>query len=167
MVAAVVVAGACTQLTSQPTSTTDPGVPTPDVPVVTASAARSTPFCEIMLGLDAELPDDPTVDVTDLVLDAYREALPVAPVEIEDDLAAIIDAAEAGIDLSAITIPVGTTLPPTTDEAVAEEGHLPDDRPTARVSEYIDFACRDTANNPGPAATEPDATLPESESHDD
>lgn len=51
----------------------------------------------------------------------------------------------------------------TDDQLFAEEGWLPDDDPAVRVNEYIEFACRDTINNPGPPATVPDAGPPTSE----
>lgn len=68
----------------------------------------------------------------------------------------------AGSD-STVTAPdaSGTTTPDeptgTADplEDFDAEGRLPDGDPAQRVNDYVDFTCRDSVNNPGPAATEP------------
>jgi hypothetical protein len=36
-----------------------------------------------------------------------------------------------------------------------DEGYGPEDTPAGRIAAYIDFACQDIANNPGPPDTEP------------
>jgi hypothetical protein len=166
------------------------------VPVVTPPPERQTPFCQIMLDLDESLPADPTIDVTNEVLEAYREALPVAPPEIADELEAIIVGLDTGTEpVVTSTIPgdipggeiddegstetepstgadattPGTFLPPTAgpvsslaapspEEAFDEEGYRPDDDPAVRLAEFVDFACRDIINNPGPPPTQPSAT---------
>lgn len=95
-VAATAIAGAgCTPERGE-TDSDDTVASTLAIPEVTAPPERQTPFCQIMLELDASLPDDQTIDVTDVVLDAYREALPVAPPEIADDLNAVIVGLETG-----------------------------------------------------------------------
>jgi hypothetical protein len=149
---------------------------------VTAPPVRLTPFCQAMLELDEELPDDPTVDTTEQVLTAYRAALPVVPAEIDEEFRAVIAALESGTRATVPGGPTGSTdaavpppaVPPAPGSAVgpttvpseeqlyAEEGWLPDDDPAARVNAYIDFACRGTANNPGPPATAPDVAPPTS-----
>ena len=177
------------------------------IPEVTEPPERATPFCQIMLELDASLPDDQTIDVTDIVLVAYREALPVAPPEIATELEAVIIGLETGTeptlppttlgpapgssdattDLAtgttdadgvgspsdtaadppspetfvpppAGTAPASTLEPPTPEEAFTEEGYTPADDPAIRLNEYVDFACRDNINNPGPPPTQPSAT---------
>jgi hypothetical protein len=163
------------------------------VPEVTAPPERGTPFCQAMLDLDAALPDDPAIDTRDQVLTAYQDALPLVPPEIDIEFRAVIEALESGTratvpgDEPASDEPVeGTISPPATaepepaddpastpapedtaplpdDQLFAEEGWLPDDDPAVRVNEYVDFACRDTINNPGPAATAPDAAPPTSD----
>lgn len=47
-----------------------------------------------------------------------------------------------------------TALPIEGDE-LPDEGYSPGDTPAERVNSYVAFVCRDTANNPGPPATEP------------
>ena len=183
----VLTAAACTETgTSESAETTEPDV---DVPQVTVPAVRLTPFCQQMIALDAALPDDPAVDTSAQVLEAYRAALPDVPPEIEVEFRAVIDALETGtvatvpgataltvptddlggpaqtlpLDATLPTTPSGPTTLPSEEQLVAEEGWLPDQEPAARVNAYIDFACRGTANNPGPPATEPGAVVPTSE----
>jgi hypothetical protein len=55
----------------------------------------------------------------------------------------------------------GGTAPPSTD--FWEEGYGPELTPQLRVSAYIQFACYDNANNPGPADTVPLAAATTSE----
>ena len=178
---------ACTQTgASETTETTEPDVV---VPVVTEPAIRLTPFCQRMIALDEALPADPAVDTSEQVLEAYRAALPDVPTEIEVEFRAVIDALETGTEATvpgatvdtvspddlggpAATLapdatlpppPSGSTTLPSDEQLVAEEGWLPDEEPAARVNAYIDFACRGTANNPGPPATEPGAVVPTSD----
>jgi len=184
----VATAAACTQTgANETTDTTEPDVV---VPMVTEPAIRLTPFCQQMIALDEALPSDPAVETSEQVLEAYRAALPDVPAEIDAEFRAVIAALETGTvatvpgapvdtvstdDLGgpAQTVPPDATLPPappsgsttlpSEEQLVAEEGWLPDDEPAARVNAYIDFACRGTANNPGPPATEPGAVVPTSE----
>lgn len=51
--------------------------------------------------------------------------------------------------------PPSTFAPPAEGETFLEEGYLPDETPAQRVNAYIDAACRNTQNNPGPPATQP------------
>ena len=149
---------ACTADSSadDPSATTNPF---DDVPEVTIPPERTTPFCQIMLDLDAELLDTSDGEAGAVILDAYREALPVAPAEISADLAAVIDATERG---TVATDPTTTTIATTSvpDEGFFEEGYLPADSPVTRLNAYIDFACRDVANNPGPPPTQPGGPPP-------
>ena len=194
---------ACTPERGEPDADEVTAESTLAVPQATTPPERQTPFCEIMLELDTNLPVDQTVDVTDMVLEAYREALPVAPPEIASDLEAVILGLETGIDAilpsasagpdassdeaedtTSTVAPVGdaapattspgeatftptpgsatppgsTLAPPSSEEIFDEEGYVPDDDPTVRLNEYVDFACRDNINNPGPPATQPSAT---------
>lgn len=185
---AVVIAAAgagCTPERGETDARSGTVVSTLAVPEVTPPPERRTPFCQIMLDLDDSLPADPTIEVTDEVLVAYREALPVAPPVIADELEAVIVGLETGTEPTpAATVPTsqptpatsvpttpetfvppggadapGATLePPTPEEAFDEEGYLPDDDPAIRLNEYVDFACRDSVNNPGPPPTQPSAT---------
>lgn len=43
---------------------------------------------------------------------------------------------------------------PATSAAI-DEAFAPGDSPSERINSYVDFECRDTANNPGPAPTQP------------
>lgn len=180
-------ATACTPTgASETTDTTEPEVA---VPVVTEPAIRLTPFCQQMIALDEALPDDPAVDTSEQVLEAYRAALPDVPAEIDVEFRAVIQALETGTtatvpgaidttvplddlggpaatlapDATLPPAPSGATTLPTEEQLVAEEGRLPDEAPAARVNAYIDFACRGTANNPGPPPTEPGAVVPTSD----
>ncbi|TDT16484.1 hypothetical protein BDK89_2075 [Ilumatobacter fluminis] len=184
----VVSTAACTE--TGPSETTDTTEPAIAVPAVTEPAIRLTPFCQQMIALDEALPADPSVDTSEQVLEAYRAALPDVPAEIDAEFRAVIAALETGTvatvpgatidtispdDLGgpAETLPPDATVPPappsgsttlpSDEQLVAEEGWLPDEEPAARVNAYIDFACRGTANNPGPPATEPGAVVPTSD----
>ena len=179
------VVSACTPV--GPTETTETTEPVVVVPPVTEPAVRLTPFCQQMIALDEALPADPAVDTGDQVLEAYRAALPDVPPEIEVEFRAVIVALETGTpatvpgatedtlspddlggpaatlapdDTTPPTVASGPTTRPAEEQLVAEEGRLPDEAPAARVNAYIDFACRGTANNPGPPATEPGAAPP-------
>ena len=179
----VATAAACTPTgASETTDTTEPEVV---VPEVTEPAIRLTPFCQQMIALDESLPDDPAIDTRDQVLEAYQAALPDVPPEIEVEFRAVIVALETGtratvpgeevettlapdqieptdtvpLDATVPPSPSGSTTLPSEEQLAAEEGWLPDDDPAARVNAYIDFACRGTANNPGPPATQPGAVV--------
>lgn len=67
---------------------------------------------------------------------------------------------------AATTTPVSTFAPPEEGETFLEEGRLPDETPSQRVNAYIDAACRNTQNNPGPPATQPGG-LPDETTADD
>jgi hypothetical protein len=107
------------------------------VPVVTPPPERQTPFCQIMLDLDDSLPADPVIDVTDEVLAAYRDALPVAPPEIAAELEAIIVALE-------------------TDTEPVVPSPIPDDVP----SDEVDDGSTDPALAAGVDATTPGTFVP-------
>ena len=178
----VVCLAACTRTGGDDTSDADDAAV--EAPDVTEPASRASPFCQRMLDLDAELPDDPAIDTREQVLAAYTAALPDVPPEIDAEFRVVLAALEAGPDATSSntttntdvsvldappTTPVGsatsgrtpeagigssTTLP-SAEALYPEEGWLPDDDPAARVNAYIDFACRGTTNNPGPPPTEP------------
>ncbi len=180
----------------------DDAVPADDVPVasLTVPPTRLTPFCQRMIELDVDLSEaDVGEPVGDLITEAYREALPFAPPEIEVEFAAVLNELETGVpatlppgsvvlppitvpptitisppttasDLSEPTVPstapatsvvtesaapTSTFAPPEEGETFLEEGYLPDETPAQRVNAYIDAACRNTQNNPGPPATQP------------
>lgn len=54
----------------------------------------------------------------------------------------------------AVTDPAdGSVLPPA--DAGFDEGRFNSDTPSQRLNDYVTFVCRDSDNNPGPAATQP------------
>lgn len=149
---------------------------------ITVPPERSTPFCQAMIELDEALPADPSIDASERILDAYRDALPDVPAEIAVQFAAVIEALERGTEAtlppttpsaddiastpttspaSTISSPANADdpVPSATENTFDEEGYLPDESPAAQVNAYIDFACRDTVNNPGPPPTEPDVSI--------
>jgi hypothetical protein len=94
------------------------------------------------------VPGEESADSSDDATDAGTIAPPTEP-EPADDPDSTLAAAD--------------TTPPSDEQLFAEEGWVPDDDPAVRVNEYVDFACRDTINNPGPPATVPDAAPPTSD----
>jgi hypothetical protein len=163
VIALVVVAGVvvgCTNIgPSADDASDDPGAA--PAASVTAPAIRLTPFCQAMIDLDQQLPADPTVDATDQILAAYLAARPDAPPEIAADFDAVINALRTGVPATVpptTAPPAGVTAP--LDDAYDGEGYVPDDTPSTRVNAYIDLACRNTQNNPGPPATQPDDIAP-------
>ena len=128
---------------------------------------RQSPFCEgihlLNDQLDAAAPD---ADTTGLILDAYSALVDVVPAEIRADFLTVMAALQAGPvgGSAATTSPtlasppetsIAGTAPPTTGEDF-EEGYTPDADAAQRLNAYIQFACRDSQNNPGPADTQPE-----------
>lgn len=101
----------------------------PAVPIgsVTVPPSRLTPFCQRMIELDVELSelalDEP---VGDVIVAAYRDALPIVPDEIAVEFAAVLRELETGVPA---TLPPGSvvlppiTVPPTI--TVAPDGTAP------------------------------------------
>ena len=52
------------------------------------------------------------------------------------------------------TVFTGGSIPIEGDDT-SDEGYLPSDNPTARLSAYVDYTCGGSLNNPGPTATQP------------
>ncbi len=143
------------------------------VPIVsvTVPPERLTPFCQAMIDLSERLETDPPDDTAALIIETYEGVGGDVPAEIAVEFAAVLDALRRG---SVATVPsdsasavTATTLPTPTTEATNgepitpegdeffDEGYTPDDDPARRVNAYVEFACRDSANNPGPPATAP------------
>jgi hypothetical protein len=101
-------------------------------------------------GTRASGPGDESADPSD---DPSGAARTIAPA---------VTAAPDPTDEPGVTLATVDTSPPSDEQLFAEEGWLPDDDPAVRVNEYVEFACRDTINNPGPPATVPDAAPPSS-----
>lgn len=162
VVVAVAVAAACTPLggASEPEPTVQS---TLAVPEVTQPPARQSEFCQMMLDLDEQFPEDqPITDVdADAILAAYREAREVAPSEIASDLEAVIAATEDGtVVTDPTTTPPSTISTATTEADFLDRGYTPADNPAIRLNDYVDLTCRGNLNNPGPPPTQPGATPP-------
>ncbi len=141
-----------------------------DAPIesVTVPPERLTPFCQAMIDLSDRLETDPPADSSVVIVETYESVLEDVPQEIAVEFAAVLESLRSG---SAATLPATSTMPaasipgagtePSTEStlsegaAIVDEGYLPDDDPAARVNAYVAFACRDSANNPGPPATAP------------
>ncbi len=135
---------------------TDATVP---IASVTVPPERLTPFCQAMIDLADRLETDPPDDVGALIIETYEGIVDEVPPEIANEFDAVLAALRTGADpeVPETTIPPAATSGPlTTDgDPFFEEGYLPDADPSRRVNAYVQFACRDTANNPGPPATQP------------
>lgn len=109
-------------------------------------------FCQRMSdiryqALIGSLPSDPQY-----LIDEYTEILPLAPVEVQPIMEAVIlqlqsptsttSNAEADVSEGSIVGPTG-------------EGQLPPVTPQGQLAAYVESYCSGTNNNPGPAATSP------------
>lgn len=162
VVLAVAVVAACTPLGGE--SAPEPTVgSTLAVPEVTEPPARQTDFCQIMLDLHEQFPEDqPISDAdADAILAAYREALEVAPSEVAPDLEAVIAATDDGTDVTdPTTTPPSTIGTESTEADFLDREYTPGDNPAIRLNDYVDLTCRGNLNNPGPPPTQPGATPP-------
>lgn len=134
---------------------------------VTVPPERLTPFCQAMIDLGDRLETDPPDDVGALIIETYEGIVDEVPPEIANEFDAVLTSLRAGTDPDApgasspattgsdSTGPDSTGPVSTEGDPFFEEGYLPDDDPSRRVNAYVQFACRDTANNPGPPATQP------------
>jgi hypothetical protein len=112
-----------------------------------------------------EVPDAIALDFAAVIADL--EGNPIS-VPVSDSSAPTTGEATSSTSLPAdATLPADTVADATDDGATAstalaiegdelpDEGYSPGDTPAERVNSYVAFVCRDTANNPGPPATEP------------
>ena len=139
---------------------------------VAVPAERLSPFCESIADLDEQLNAAPAdADTSQMIIEAYSSMVDLVPEEIRNDFLSVLAALQA--DPSGATATLATTLdtavttpPPSVSTASTllgfEEGYLPDDDASSRLNAYIQFACRDSQNNPGPADTEPPPPPPSS-----
>lgn len=179
-IAVLFVATACTSGDSDDsTQPADDGAETAQS--VAAPAARLSPFCQAMIDLSDKLDNDSPDDVEQAIVDAYEAIAPEVPDLIRDDFDAVLAELRGEPttvpDVDTATESTTTTsslpdIPPVTDETGAtvpvgdaffDEGHLPGETPSERVSAYVDFECRGNQNNPGPPATQPLSAPPTSE----
>lgn len=174
VVLASLVAAGCTSFGSS--SEEDDSVAPAEQPsaTVTIPPTRLTPFCQTMIDLADQLENDPPDDIEAEIIETYAGILDEVPDAIRGDFDAVLadlrgqpvpDASDADAD-TAEDAPTTTfdPGPPVTDETGAtvpsgdpffDEGYDPDDTPALRLNAYVDFECRDVANNPGPPATQP------------
>jgi hypothetical protein len=134
---------------------------------------RQSPFCEAIAELDDRLnAAPPDADTTAMVIDAYSVVVDEVPVEIRNDFLSVLAALQADPRGAGGTVPptadTALTTPPPSASAASttfpgvDEGYLPDDDASSRLNAYIQFACRDSQNNPGPSDTEPSLPPPSS-----
>jgi hypothetical protein len=145
---------------------------TGQVRTVAVPAERLSPFCESIADLDEQLNAAPAdADTSKMIIDAYSSMVDLVPEEIRNDFLSVLAALQAdpgGATVTLATTPdtALTTPPPSVSTASTllgfEEGYLPDDDASSRLNAYIQFACRDSQNNPGPADTEPPPPPPSS-----
>ena len=154
------VTAACTgdDADTAPTGLDEPG-PIDTGP--TTTSARSTPFCAGMIELGERLGQtDDTDDIATMIRSTYADLADVVPDEIRADFEAVrqllVDQAD-GAGATTTSAPVPTT-DDVSDATAAEgdgEGASILDTPSERLADYVELTCRSTANNPGPAETEP------------
>ena len=139
---------------------------------VAVPAERLSPFCESIADLGEQLNAAPAdADTSQMIIEAYSSMVELVPEEIRNDFLSVLAALQAdpsGATATLATTPdtAVTTPPPSVSTASTllgfEEGYLPDDDASSRLNAYIQFACRDSQNNPGPADTEPPPPPPSS-----
>lgn len=160
----VVVLGACTQ-TGTPDADDTTEVVDEATPIsVTIPAERTTPFCAALIELNSRLVTEQDIDADALIIETYRSILPEVPAEIETEFLAVLVELETGETLPTQPPVTQPDLPPATDPEtgatlVAPEDTIeyffPSPTPSQRVNQYVEFACRDVTNNPGPPPTVP------------
>lgn len=173
VLASVTITG-CTSFGSS--SEEDDGVALAEQPsaTVTIPPTRLTPFCQAMIDLADRLENDPPDDIEAEIIETYEGIVDEVPEAIRGDFDAVLadlrgepvpDTSGADAD-TADDVPTTTfdPGPPVTDQTGAtvpagdpffDEGYDPEETPALRLNAYVDFACRDVANNPGPPATQP------------
>lgn len=133
----------------------------PDISV-TIPPQRLTPFCQGMIDLTDRLVNDPPDDPAAEIISVYESLVEVVPPEIEQEFLTVLARLQSGEPATTATLPATTVSDPDVTEPTtlfADEGYDPDEDPALRVNEYVQFACRDSINNPGPAATQPGQTV--------
>jgi hypothetical protein len=134
---------------------------------------RRSPFCEAIAELDDRLnAAPPDADTTAIIIDAYGDVVDEVPAEIRNDFLSVLAALQADPHGAGETVPptpeTALTTPPPSASAASttfpgvDEGYFPDDDASSRLNAYIQFACRDSQNNPGPSDTEPSLPPPSS-----
>jgi len=129
---------------------------------VSVPLTRLTPFCQAMIDLSDELLTDPPDDPEALIIETYVSIVDDVPEQIKPDFLAVL-ASLQGTELPTTTtivtdseVAVESTIGSTVaDESFDAESRLPPDESEQRLNSYVQFACRDALNNPGPPATPP------------
>jgi hypothetical protein len=139
---------------------------------VAVPAERLSPFCKSIADLDERLNAAPADgDTSEIIIDAYSSMVDDVPEEIRADFMSVLAALQAdpsGVDVTLPTTPETAVTTPAPSVSTGstfpgvDEGYLPDDDASSRLNAYIQFACRDNQNNPGPADTEPAPPPPSS-----
>lgn len=164
-------AAACTSNADDPSGSTE--VATASERTVAIAAERRSPFCQAIADLDRELDSAASgTDTTEMIIDAYSRIVNDVPDAIKNDFLSVLaalqdDPSGANETLATASETVLTTPPPSPHAASTtfpgvDEGYLPDDDAASRLNAYIQFACRDSQNNPGPSDTEPEPPEPSS-----
>lgn len=158
---AAAIAGGCSSDDDPPDgSAVERTEPARTVPV---PPERQTPFCEAINELNVRVEEaDPGTDTREMIIDTYASIVDEVPAEIRDDFLAVLAQLQAGptstVATPATTASPDSTGPPSTVTTTIEdfeEGYTPDDNPALRLNAYIQFACTDSQNNPGPPETQP------------
>ena len=152
-------------------ATIDPAVPSGTVAI---PVQRLTPFCQALIDLSERLETDPPDNPEAVILETYLGVATDVPPEIADDFDAVL-AGLQGRPLPTVAPDPATTDPVTPDPVTTDpvttdpvdgsvlppaddgfdEGRFNSDTPSQRLNDYVNFVCRDSDNNPGPAATQP------------
>lgn len=133
---------------------------------VTVPSERLTPFCRAMIDLSDRLATDPPDDVNAYIVETYQGIAAEVPAEIANEFAAVLAALQTGVadtdgTVSTSTSDVSGADGPAPSASVdvgnpeTVEGFTPSDDPALQLNAYVEFACRDSVNNPGPPATAP------------
>lgn len=145
----------------------DPGLPSATVAV---PPERTSEFCRELVDLTDAVRNGELDDVEAAILETYRSVGDDVPDAIADDFDLVLGALEDGGPLptdpprpSVATTPGTEPSAATTAETGStgpsepEIGFAPADSPSERITTYVESVCRNTANNPGPPATQPGA----------
>ena len=129
----------------------------------TTTNAHDTAFCAGMVDLAERVEGaDESDDTAAMIRSAYADLADAVPDEIRADFEAVRELLVAQTDGTSPTTTdaaVETTDASDVTDATAADGDgegasLPD-TPSERLADYVELTCRSTANNPGPAETQP------------
>jgi hypothetical protein len=170
-VAVLALSASCSSNDDAQSDSTD--VTSGPVRTVPVPPERQSPFCKAISTLDDQLNAAASgTDTTLMIIDAYTKMVDDVPADIKNEFMSVLAALQADPSGAEATLPTTpetavTTPPPSVDAASTttpgvDEGYLPDDDASSRLNAYIQFACRDNQNNPGPSDTQPSLPPPSS-----